>query len=79
MRECLKTCKRLDVVCPVKECRYWIDFASDSNCTLEAVEKNGNMTLRDVGARLGISFVRVKQIEDSVLKKIGRFFTDESI
>tara|TARA_B100000131_G_scaffold90220_1_gene86909 strand:- start:2769 stop:3008 length:240 start_codon:yes stop_codon:yes gene_type:complete len=79
MRECLKTCKRLGVSCPVQECRHWIDFEQDRNCTLEAVEKNGNMTLRDVGERLGISFVRVKQIEDSVLKKIGRFFTDGSI
>ncbi len=79
MRACVKTCKKLNVSCPVEECRYWINFEEDMNCTLEAVDKHGAMTLRDAAERLGVSFVRVKQIEDAVLKKIGRFFPDESI
>ena len=77
--ECLDTCKRLGVPCPVTECRQHIDYAEDLNCTLEAVSKHGNMTLRESASRLGISFVRVKQIEDAVLKKIGRFFEKDSI
>ena len=77
--ECLDTFKRLGVPCPVTECRQHIDYAEDLNFTLEAVSKHGNMTLRESASRLGISFVRVKQIEDVALKKIGRFFEKDSI
>ena len=35
-----------------------------------AIDKNGRMTLREVGDRLGISFVRVKQIENAAQKKL---------
>ncbi len=79
MRRCLKTCKELDVACPVTECRYWIDVEEESNCTFESVRVNGPMTLREAADRLGVSFVRVKQIQDKALKKIGHFFKDESI
>ncbi len=71
MRKCLETCKILKTACPVEECRYWIDYPGDMNCTFEAVEVHGDMTLREVADRLGISFVRVKQIQDKALKKIG--------
>ena len=30
------------------------------------------MTLRQIGERLGVSFVRVKQIEDELLKKLAK-------
>ena len=53
-------------------CRQWINYEEDKNCTLIAVEKNGNMTLREVADRLGVSFVRVKQIEDKLLKKLSK-------
>jgi|TARA_R110000851_G_scaffold211699_1_gene364358 DNA-directed RNA polymerase sigma subunit (sigma70/sigma32) len=74
MRKCLETCKRLDVTCPVKECRYWINHGEDLNCTLEAVNVNGPMTLREVGDRLDLSYVRIKQIEDKILLKIKKHF-----
>jgi DNA-directed RNA polymerase specialized sigma subunit len=38
---------------------------------LIAVEKHGSMTLREVSERLGISFVRVKQIQDKAVKKLS--------
>ena len=79
MKKCLKTCKQIQVACPVTECRNWVDYPEDYNCVLETVEKNGALTLRDTAARLGISFVRVKQIEDAALKKISHFFEKESI
>jgi DNA-directed RNA polymerase sigma subunit (sigma70/sigma32) len=31
----------------------------------------GNMTLREVADRLGVSFVRIKQIEEKALNKLG--------
>jgi len=79
MKRCLKTCKELGVSCPIKECRYWIEYSRDNNCVFESVYQNGNMTLRQVADRLNISFVRVKQIQDDTIKKIGHLFNKESI
>tara|TARA_Y100000296_G_C5032626_1_gene185645 strand:- start:350 stop:586 length:237 start_codon:yes stop_codon:yes gene_type:complete len=70
MRECAKSLMEYDVSCPCKECRLWIDYKEDSNCTLIAVQKQKTMTLREVSDRLGISFVRVKQIQDVAFKKM---------
>ncbi len=63
-----------DVPCDKKECRQWIDYDDDLNCTILAVRNNKNepMTLRQIGERLGVSFVRVKQIEDELLKKLAK-------
>jgi DNA-directed RNA polymerase sigma subunit (sigma70/sigma32) len=77
MRECCKKCLDCDVSCPIEnsDCRHWIDYENDSNCTLIAVENNDSskMTLREVSIRLGVSFVRVKQIEDSAIKKLSMY------
>ena len=72
MSECAKRCVELDVECPVEDCRQWIQYPEDLNCTLIAVRKHGKMTLREVGLRLGTSFVRVKQIQDKVVPKVLR-------
>jgi hypothetical protein len=72
MRKCAKLCQKLDVSCPNSECRMYLDYEEDLNCTLIAVEKHGAMTLRDVAPRLGVSFVRVKQIEDVIMKKMRK-------
>jgi len=71
MIKCLKTCKELDVSCPVKDCRYWINYEKERNCVFETVRVNHSMTLREVADRLDISYVRVKQIQDKTFKKIG--------
>jgi DNA-directed RNA polymerase sigma subunit (sigma70/sigma32) len=71
MKKCLETCHKLNVTCPIKECRYWIDYEAEKNCTFESVRENGGMTLREVADRLGVSYVRVKQIQDKTLKKIS--------
>ena len=71
MRKCCECCVKHRVSCPVKSCDYWIDHKDDLNCCLIAVKKNGSMTLREVGDRLKISFVRVKQIQDVALKKLN--------
>lgn len=78
MRSCLKTCKTLNVTCPIDDCRYWIDYESEYNCTLETAYQNDSLTLREVAERLGISYVRVKQIQDKALKKIGHLLKDEA-
>ena len=44
---------------------------SKRNCLFESIKRNDAMTLREAGDRLGISYVRVKQIQDKALKKIS--------
>jgi len=71
----MKTCKVATVLknqkCQQCDCRLWIDYEEDLNCTLISAEKNGPMNLREVAERLGISFVRVKQIQDAALAKLS--------
>tara|TARA_R110000851_G_scaffold293885_2_gene448505 strand:- start:337 stop:513 length:177 start_codon:yes stop_codon:yes gene_type:complete len=51
----------------------WIDFGEDLNCAVVAIGKNkGGMNLREIGERLKISFVRVKQIQDGAFKKLRK-------
>ena len=79
MRECSKTCVKLGVSCPVTDCRMWLDYEEDLNCTLVAIENNDGkpMTLRGVAPRLGVSFPRIKQIEDEAFAKLRKKLKDE--
>jgi DNA-directed RNA polymerase sigma subunit (sigma70/sigma32) len=72
VRDCTKKCLELDVSCPVEDCRQWIDYEEDMNCTLLAVEKHGKMTFREVAKRLGVSFVRIKQIQDKSVASLAK-------
>lgn len=72
MKECANTCVKYAVSCPVKECRQWVDYEEDLNCTLVTVDKHGTLTLREAADRLGVSFVRVKQIQDRAVKKLSK-------
>ena len=79
MRECAKRCEELYTSCPCKECRLWIDYSEDLNCTLHAVKNNhtGELTLREVAGRIGVSFVRIKQIQDQAVKKVERLLNKD--
>ena len=79
MKKCLETCVSLATSCPVQDCRYWISYEDEYNCMFDSIKKNGNMTLRQTAERIGVSFVRIKQIEDKAIKKIGHLFDKESI
>ena len=78
MRECSKTCVKLGVSCPVEDCRMWLNYEPDLNCTLVAIENNDGkpMTLRQTAERIGVSFPRVKQIEDEIFGKLRKRFKD---
>lgn len=54
-----------------KQCRQFIDYPSEHNCALISIDINGEMSLREVGERLGISHVRVMQIEREAMRKLG--------
>lgn len=71
-KSCVEACQKLGVSCPNKDCRQWINYEEDQNCSFIAIDKNDKMTLRDVAKRLNYSFVRVKQIEETALQKMNK-------
>ena len=72
LRECSRVCMRKNTICEEAGCRLWVDYKEDFNCCLVSIYENGNMTLRQIGDRLGISFARVKQIETETLRKMRK-------
>jgi len=76
MLDCTKKCVDYRMPCPCKSCRLHISYKDEYNCLLVSIDKSRNLlkeglTLREVADRIGVSFVRVKQIEDKALQKIG--------
>lgn len=70
--KCAELCKELKVTCPVKKCRYWLDYRKDLNCAFVAVSNNpGGMILQEVGNRIHVTAARAKQIETEAVKKIS--------
>ncbi len=53
-------------------CKYWIDYEEDDNCCLISIDKHDRMTLKQISERLGISLVRVAQLEKQALKKLQK-------
>jgi len=58
--------------CGGPKSRCWVDYPEDDNCVHVTVSKNGAMTLENVAKRLGISLVRVSQIEKEALRKLSK-------
>ena len=52
--------------------RCHIDYPEDDNCSNVSIFKYGAMTLQEISKRLGISLVRVSQIEKQALKKLSK-------
>ena len=75
--ECAEKCKELNVSCPNKDCRMWIDYEQEKNCTLVSIQEKQiksagkSLTLHEVGERLGINYLKVRQIELSALRKLS--------
>lgn len=70
--QCKEECLETSLSCVNRECRNWINYDEDLNCSLIAVDKNGAMTLDEISKRLKLSLVRVKQIEEAALIKIKK-------
>jgi hypothetical protein len=77
--KCIEKCRNEKSACNKKECRMWIDYEYDLNCTLETINKHGPLTLREVADRLGVSFVRIKQLETQALKKLSKITQKDTI
>ncbi len=56
--------------CAQCDCRYYINYTVDLNCTHIAILKNGNMKLEQISDRLHLTAARIKQIEDESFAKL---------
>jgi DNA-directed RNA polymerase sigma subunit (sigma70/sigma32) len=73
MKQCAKTCMMLNKSCEERECRNHLEYKEDLNCVLVAIDKNnGPLTLRQIAPRMGVSFPRIKQIQDQAMKKVRK-------
>jgi len=72
MRECLEKCVKNNIKCKQKECRLWINYEVDLNCSLLSVQKHGDLTLEETAKRLNLSIVRVKQLQDRAIQKLQK-------
>jgi len=70
MVDCEKILKEESDICPCEQCKLWINYKQDCNCINVSIKKHGRLTLQQVGERLGVSHVRIKQIQDRALKKL---------
>mgnify|MGYP001487819968 CR=1 FL=1 len=70
--DCASSCLKSGEQCDKTQCRMWINYEEDQNCSLVAIYQNGSMTLEEVAKRMSISFVRVSQIEKKALEKLSK-------
>jgi hypothetical protein len=70
--KCLNECRKQEQACTQQQCRHWIDYSDDFNCSIHSAELHGPMTLDEVSKRLGLSLVRIKQIEEAALIKLKK-------
>ena len=78
-KKCFQMCVDADITCPVKDCRFWIDYKKDLNCTIICANQNGPLSLREVADRMGVSFVRVKQVQDITVGKFIKRLAREGV
>lgn len=79
MRKCARTCIKNKKACRNEECRLWINYDDDLNCTLISVDNHGAMTLREIAKREGVSFVRIQQIEKKATAKLKKKLADYNL
>lgn len=77
MTECAGKCNELNVDCPCDNCKNHLNYPEDHNCCLISIDKHRALSLRDVGKRMGVSFVRIQQIEKRALKKLNKLLNSK--
>ena len=75
---CVSKCIKHNKKCVKTNCRKWMDYGEDLNCTEIAVKKNGSMTLQEIAKRLKYSHVRISQIEKAALRKLQKKLLEKS-
>lgn len=74
---CAQQCLKDKECCEAEKCRFNINFEREYNCCLISIYLNGPLSLRQVAEREGISFSRVKQIENQTLFKLKKNNSEE--
>ena len=69
---CSAECLTENKGCLKSECKHWIDFEEDNNCSQISILKHGKMTLDQIAKRLKLSIVRISQIEKQALVKVRK-------
>ncbi len=70
------------VSCPEenRDCRFWINYEKDLNCSLITIDKiDRPMTLREIAERMGVSHVRIDQIEKEATKKLMKKLKNQDL
>ena len=68
--ECFKYNKKNDKKCKKNNCHYWINHKESNNCTIVGAQKENYWTLERIGNLLGVTRMRVCQIEKKAINKI---------
>ena len=76
--KCFEVCAKKKKSCDKTDCRQWINYEEDLNCTLVALQQHGPMTLEEIGKRHHVSTVRIKQILDATLVKLKKTLVKEN-
>lgn len=66
---CYKAHGEYKVSCKKKDCRYWINYPCNQNCTLISAFE-GPKTLQEIGDIFGVTRMRICQIEKSIKNKL---------
>lgn len=69
---CFVEHQKLKLTCSKSSCRHWFENKESYNCIILA-SKGGMLKQEKVGELLGLTRMRVCQIEKSVMKKIKEF------
>ena len=69
LNACFNVHKNYSKNCSNTSCRYWHDLEESNNCIINKSNNNPH-TLQEIGDILGITRMRVCQIEKRILKKI---------
>tara|TARA_B100000686_G_C16761502_1_gene958982 strand:- start:177 stop:422 length:246 start_codon:yes stop_codon:yes gene_type:complete len=77
--KCFKAHEKFNISCKKVNCKHWIDCDSFQNCTLIAAKNNGPMTLQEIGSILGVTRMRICQIEKKVLTKLSTMIESETV
>jgi hypothetical protein len=73
---CAQQCLKDKECCEASSCRFHINYEDEYNCTLITTYMNGPLSLREIAKREGLSFARIKQIQDKALIKLKKRLPD---
>ena len=69
---CAQQCLKDKECCDAKKCRFHINYEDEFNCSMISIYENGPLSLREIAKREGLSFARIKQIQDGALVKLKK-------